>query len=681
MSKNKQNAPKRNPNNTSKNKKSSKKTTFSIGYLLLFLVIMYIAQLFISPRSNEIPYSQFRDLLRQGSITECSVGANIIRGNYTAASQVTGQEEVIAFVTVPINDPKLLEDLEDQNVNYKGEIENNFLKNILMWWIFPFGMMALVWFFIIRKVGGMGSPFMSFGKAKMKLYAEEDAEKMSFKDVAGCDEAKDELKEIIDFLMHPKRYHKLGAKIPKGVLLVGPPGTGKTLLAKAVAGESGVPFFSISGSDFVEMFVGMGASRVRDMFEQAKQKAPCIIFIDELDSVGRQRGAGLGGGHDEREQTLNQLLAEMDGFNSQKGVIIIAATNRPDVLDFALLRPGRFDRQVTVDRPDLIGRGEILKVHAKKVKLVPGLDLTILAKRTPGFSGADLANIINESALLAARRNKEVIEMSEMEEAIDRVLAGPERKSRIMSLEEKKIVAIHESGHTLIAALFPHTDPVHKVSILPRGAAALGYTLQLPTEDKYLTTEKEIKDTICVLLGGRSAEEIVFNELSTGAQNDLERVTKLARDAICRYGMSDALGPQTFGKQQGNIFLGHDLMQEKEYSEATSITIDSEVKRIIGECHDRTKDVLIKNRKKLDLLAKTLEEKEVLEGLEVEELLGITNKKRRFSSFENEIKTAQNDKEDGTTDNKNNADENNSQNDDVENVIITNEQSNTDISS
>jgi len=602
---------------------------------------MYVAQLFISPRANEIPYSKFRALLREGVVTECSVGANIIRGSYKQISPVDGLEEAYGFVTVPVNDPKLLEDLEEKGVNYKGEIENNFLKNILMWWIFPFGMMALVWFFLIRKMGGgMGSPFMSFGKAKTKLYAEDDAQKMTFADVAGCDEAKEELKEIIDFLTNPKKYQKLGGKIPKGVLLVGPPGTGKTLLAKAVAGEAHVPFFSISGSDFVEMFVGMGAARVRDMFEQAKQKAPCIIFIDEIDSVGRQRGAGLGGGHDEREQTLNQLLAEMDGFNSQKGVIIIAATNRPDVLDFALLRPGRFDRHVSVDRPDLIGRIAILKVHSKNVKLTPGLDLDVIAKRSPGFSGADLANVINEAALLAARRNKETVDIIELEEAIDRVMAGPERKSRIMSEKEKTIVAYHESGHTLVAALLPTTDPVHKVSIIPRGVAALGYTLQLPTEDKYLTTQSEIKDTICVLLGGRSAEELIFNELSTGAQNDLEKVTKLARDSVCRFGMSVELGPQTFGKQEGNVFLGHDLVQEKAYSENTSITIDKEVKNVIFECYAKTKTLLAENKDKLDLLAKVLEEKEIIVGEEIDELLGITGQKKRFESFNKEFESA-----------------------------------------
>jgi cell division protease FtsH len=468
---------------------------------------------------------------------------------------------------------------------------------------------------------------MSFGKAKIKLYAEEDAKKTTFADVAGCEEAKVELQEIIEFLKYPQKFQKLGGKIPKGVLLVGPPGTGKTLLAKAVAGESGVPFFSISGSDFVEMFVGMGAARVRDMFEQAKQKAPCIVFIDELDSVGRQRGAGLGGGHDEREQTLNQLLAEMDGFTSNSGVIIIAATNRPDVLDFALLRPGRFDRQVTVDRPDLVGREAILKVHAKGVKVEPNGNLNTIAKRTPGFSGADLANVINEAALLAARRDKKFVEMEELEESIERVIAGPERKSRVISDEEKSIVAYHESGHTLVAAILPNTDPVHKVSIIARGAAALGYTLQLPTEDKYLTKESELLATLCVLLAGRAAEEIAFNEFSTGAQNDLERVTKLARNYVCKFGMSKTLGPQTFGRQQGNVFLGHDLVQEKEFSEKTAIEIDSEVSTIIKDSYAKTKSLIEKNRGKLDLLAKRLEEEEVLEADKILELLNIKEEK------------------------------------------------------
>ncbi len=602
--------------------KKPRKATFSIGYLLLFLVVLYVIQMFMSPKGEELSYSQFKKYLTEGKIVDCSVGEKIIRGHYYKESS-SEKGKAASFVTIPIHDAKLIDELEKQNINFKGEIENNFLKNMLMWWLFPFAIIAIAWFFISKRIGGMGAPFMSFGKAKIKLYAEKDALKTTFADVAGCDEAKEELKEIIDFLKYPQKFQKLGGKIPKGVLLVGAPGTGKTLLAKAVAGESGVPFFSISGSDFVEMFVGMGAARVRDMFEQAKQKAPCIIFIDELDSVGRQRGAGLGGGHDEREQTLNQLLAEMDGFSSQKGVIIIAATNRPDVLDYALLRPGRFDRHITVDRPDLIGREAILKVHAKNVKIAPNGNLKTIAKRTPGFSGADLANVINEAALLAARRDKKFVEMGELEESIERVIAGPERKSRVISDEEKRIVAYHESGHTLVAAILPNTDPVHKVSIIARGAAALGYTLQLPTEDKYLTKESEILETLCVLLAGRAAEEVDFNELSTGAQNDLERITKLARNYVCKFGMSKTLGPQTFGRQQGNIFLGHDLVQEKEFSEKTAIEIDTEVTRVIKEAYTKAKSLVEKNRDKLDLLAKKLEEEEVLEADRILELLDL----------------------------------------------------------
>ncbi len=612
-----------------KTNSKSKKTPFSIGYILIFLAVMYVVQMFLSPRAEEISFSQFRLYLKNGNISDCTVGSNLIRGHYRKVSVEGDKEEKVAFVTVPIQDMDLVNELESQKVRFKGAVENNFLKNVLMWWVFPFGIMALGWFFLFRKVGGMGSPFMSFGKAKVKLYSDNGAQRTTFVDVAGCDEAKEELKEIIDFLSYPDRFQKLGGKIPKGVLLIGPPGTGKTLLARAVAGEAGVPFFSISGSDFVEMFVGMGAARVRDMFEQAKEKAPCIVFIDEIDSVGRQRGTGLGGGHDEREQTLNQLLAEMDGFNSQKGVIIVAATNRPDVLDSALLRPGRFDRQITVDRPDLIGREAVLAVHAKSIKLATEVSLKVIAKRTPGFSGADLANVINEAALLAARHNKNFVGMEELEASIDRVIAGPERKSRIMSDVEKKTVSFHESGHTLVAALLPNTDPVHKVSIIPRGTAALGYTMQLPMEDKYLTNESEILDTLCVLLGGRAAEEIVLHEISTGAQNDLEKASHLARNYVCRFGMSRKLGPQTFGRQSGNIFLGHDLVQEKEYSDKTAVIIDEEVTLIIMGSYEKTKKLLSDNKAKLELLAMKLEEEEVLEGEQVLELLGIEKKRPR----------------------------------------------------
>jgi len=608
-----------------KNKKpnDSKKRSFSFGYILLFFAIVYLLQMFLAPTAQEISYSQFRTYLKNGYIIDCTVGENTIRGHYKDLSGESGKQGKISFFTVPIHDQELVKQLESENVRFKGAVENNFLKNMLMWWIIPFGLMALGWFFIMKKFSGMGSPFMSFGKAKVKLYSENGTQKVTFSDVAGCEEAKEELKEIKDFLAYPERFQKLGGKIPKGVLLIGSPGTGKTLLAKAVAGEAGVHFFSVSGSDFVEMFVGMGASRVRDMFEQAKEKAPCIVFIDEIDSVGRQRGTGLGGGHDEREQTLNQLLAEMDGFNSKNGVIVIAATNRPDVLDNALLRPGRFDRQITIDRPDLAGRESVLAVHAKNIKIDPNASLKTIAKRTPGFTGADLANVINESALLAARHNKKIVGMKELESAIDRVLAGPEKKSRIMSEAEKKTVALHESGHTLIAALLPKTDPVHKVSIIPRGTAALGYTMQLPIEDKYLTTESELLENICVLLGGRAAEQIVLGEISTGAQNDLEKVSKLARNYVCRFGMSKRLGPQTFGRQSGNIFLGHDLVQEKEYSEKTAVIIDEEVTKVISDCYKRVEELMHENRNKLDLLVKKLEEDEMLDGDQVLDLLGL----------------------------------------------------------
>ncbi len=620
------NTSKKSPEKQSKNSKT-KKTSFSIGYLLLFLVALYIIQMFMSPKAGELTYSQFREYLSNGKIVDCTIGEKVIKGHYE--SPISENNKPVAFVTVPVQNLELVSELEAKNVKFKGEVENNFLRNMIMWWIFPFLIIGIAWFFISKRIGGMGSPFASFGKAKIKLYAAEDAQKITFDNVAGCDEAKEELGEIIEFLKYPQKFQKLGGKIPKGVLLVGPPGTGKTLLAKAVAGESGVPFFSISGSDFVEMFVGMGAARVRDMFAQAKQKSPCIVFIDELDSVGRQRGAGLGGGHDEREQTLNQLLAEMDGFTVNSGVIIIAATNRPDVLDNALLRPGRFDRHITVDRPDLVGREDILKVHAKDVKMEANGNLNIIAKRTPGFSGADLANVINEAALLAARRDKEFVEMAELEESIERVIAGPERKSRVISDKEKEIVAYHESGHTLVAAILPNADPVHKVSIIARGAAALGYTLQLPTEDKYLTRESEILDTLCVLLAGRAAEDVIFNELSTGAQNDLERVTKLARNLICKFGMSSTLGPQTFGRQQGNVFLGHDLVQEKEFSEKTAIEIDAEVTKIIKNSYNKAKCLIEENKDKLVLLAKKLEEEEVLEAEQILELLNLKEKNKK----------------------------------------------------
>jgi cell division protease FtsH len=470
---------------------------------------------------------------------------------------------------------------------------------------------------------------MSFGKSRAKIYSESDV-KVTFHDVAGVEEAKEELMEVVEFLKHPDKFTKLGGRIPKGVLLVGPPGTGKTLLARAVAGEAKVPFFSMSGSEFVEMFVGVGASRVRDLFQQAVQKAPCIIFIDELDAIGRARGVGIAGAHEEREQTLNQLLAEMDGFDPRKGVIIISATNRPEILDPALLRPGRFDRHVLVDRPNIKDRENILKIHVRGVKLSKDVDVSVLAARTPGFVGADLANIVNEAALLAARKNKTEVDMTDFEAAIDRVVAGLEKKTRVMNKKEKEIVAYHECGHTLMAELLPTTDPVHRVSIVQRGIAALGYTLQLPTEDRYLMTKTELQDKLCVMLGGRVAEEIVFNEVSTGAQNDLQRAANIARSMVTEYGMTEKFGPLTFEKERRPMFLDIGLPPgTKEYSEDTARQIDEEVKRLMDEAYQKVREVLRANQNKLKILAAALLEKETIEGDEIRKTLGLPEKKEQ----------------------------------------------------
>jgi len=466
--------------------------------------------------------------------------------------------------------------------------------------------------------GGKGGAF-SFGKSKARML-DENNNTVTFADVAGCDEVKEELTEVVDFLKHPKRYLEMGARIPKGVLLVGSPGTGKTLVARAVAGEAGVPFYSNSGSDFVEMFVGVGASRVRDLFEQAKRHAPAIVFIDEIDAVGRMRGAGYGGGHDEREQTLNQLLVEMDGFAINEGIIVMAATNRPDVLDPALLRPGRFDRQIAIDRPDLRGRLEIFKVHTKGKTLDQDVDLEVLAKRTPGFTGADIENLVNEAALLAVRNRRRRVSMSDMEEAIDRVLGGPQRKNRLLSEREKRIVAFHESAHAIVANLLPNTDPVHKVSIIPRGAA-LGYVLQLPIEDRYLITKSEILDRITSALAGRAAEEMIFSEISTGASDDLEKATKMVRKMVMEFGMSDQLGPLTFGTKQEQVFLGRDISRDRNYSEEVAAAIDQEVRSLVTACYERAESLLVANRDKLFRVAEALLDKETLEGSELQALL------------------------------------------------------------
>ncbi len=572
---------------------------------------------------QEITYSSFFMMLKNNTTTQ------IIKSCYKTDSVIKGEltngEKFI--VNIPENDQELMRFLRENVKDFDIKPMKTFWSNIF-YYLGPTVLFILfLWLIAYRSPGGGAGRIWSFGKSRAVLASGESL-KITFENVAGVDEAKEELKEIIEFLKDPKKFQRLGGKIPKGVLVMGPPGTGKTLLAKAVAGEANVPFFSISGSDFVEMFVGVGASRVRDLFDQAKRSAKqsgrgAIIFIDEIDAVGRQRFAGIGGGHDEREQTLNALLVEMDGFNTQEGVILIAATNRPDVLDPALLRPGRFDRQIVIDRPDIVGREAILKVHTKNIKVDPVVDLNSLAKQTPGFSGADLANLVNEAALLAARRNKESVTMEELSESIERVMAGPERKSRVISKKEKEIISYHESGHALLALLIPGAAPLHKVTILPRGIA-LGYTMLLPTEDRYIKMRNELLGEITGLLGGRASEELTFNELSTGARNDLEIATDIARKMVMRWGMSEKLGSRTFGHREEQIFLGRDLIEEKNYSDQTALAIDQEVGRIIDECYKHAKEELGGHKDKLKLLADKLLDKEVMEVEEVRALLGFT---------------------------------------------------------
>ncbi len=582
-------------------------------YLLIIIIAISIIDYYSARTTTkqEVSYTRFLQHVEKDEVSQVTIVDNLIKGKLKSGTE---------FTTITPQDPTLITTLRDKQVEIKAEQPPQ-----PPWWttifssILPMLLLIGVWFFIMQQTQGGGNRVMSFGKSRAKLYGE-DKIKITFMDVAGADEAKQELEEVVEFLKQPKKFNDLGARIPKGVLLYGPPGTGKTLLAKAVAGEAGVPFFSISGSDFVEMFVGVGASRVRDLFEQAKKNAPCIVFIDEIDAVGRQRGAGLGGGHDEREQTLNQLLVEMDGFGVNEGIIIIAATNRPDILDPALLRPGRFDRQVTVDRPDVKGRADILKVHVRGKPLAKDVDLDVLARRSPGFTGADLSNLVNEAALLAARRNKKRIEMPELEEAIERVVAGPERRSRVISDKEKKLTAYHEAGHALVGMMLTHTDPVHKVSIIPRGRAG-GYTLMLPKEDRYYATRSELLDQLKALLGGRVAEAIVLGEISTGAQNDLERATALARKMICEYGMSDRLGPIAFGKRRDQVFMGRDFGHDKDYSEDVASEIDKEVRVFIEEAYSKTEELLSANMDKLHIIAEALLEKETLEGKEIEHLL------------------------------------------------------------
>lgn len=559
----------------------------------------------------DISYTSFMQHVQQDEIKQVTIVDNVISGKLK-----DGKE----FSTVAPNDSKLVEKLEAKKVDIKAELPPQ-----PPWWmsilssILPMLIIVGLWFMLMNQGGAGGGKVMNFGKSRARRYDEEKL-KITFKDVAGAEEAKQELEEVVEFLKHPQKYNDLGAKIPKGVLLYGPPGTGKTLLAKAVAGEAGVPFFSISGSDFVEMFVGVGASRVRDLFDQAKKSAPCIVFIDEIDAVGRQRGAGLGGGHDEREQTLNQLLVEMDGFSANEGIIMIAATNRPDILDPALLRPGRFDRQIVVDRPDIKGRTEILKVHVKGKPIGPDVNLDVIAQRTPGFTGADLSNLVNEAALLTARKDKKAINMPEMEAAAERVIMGPERKSRVISDKEKRLTAYHEGGHTIVGMLLEHTDPVHKVTIIPRGRAG-GYTLSLPKEDKYYATRSEMLDELKVLLGGRVAEALVLKEISSGASNDLQRATQLARQMICEYGMSENIGPVTFGHRQDQVFLGRDIARDKDYSEEVAAEIDKEVRSFMEDAYAATEKLLSDNIDKLHVIAKALMEKETLEEEEINQLV------------------------------------------------------------
>ena len=582
-------------------------------YLLIIIVAIWMIDYYSASTvsKTDITYSAFMKHVQQDEVKQVTIVDNVISGRLKDGKD---------FSTVAPSDDSLIPTLRARDIEIKAELPPQ-----PPWWttilssLLPMLLIVGIWFMLMQQSQGGGGRVMNFGKSRARRY-DEDNIKITFKDVAGADEAKQELEEVVEFLKHPKKYNDLGAKIPKGVLLYGPPGTGKTLLAKAVAGEAGVPFFSISGSDFVEMFVGVGASRVRDLFEQAKKSAPCIVFIDEIDAVGRQRGAGLGGGHDEREQTLNQLLVEMDGFGANEGIIMIAATNRPDILDPALLRPGRFDRQIVVDRPDIKGRQEILKVHVKGKPISPEVELGVIARRTPGFTGADLSNLVNEAALMAARKNKNKIDMPEMEEAAERVIMGPERRSRVISDKEKRLTAYHEGGHTLVGMLLDNTDPVHKVTIIPRGRAG-GYTLSLPKEDRYYATRSEMLDELKVLLGGRVAEALVLKEISSGASNDLQRATSLARQMICEYGMSPELGPMTFGHRQDQVFLGRDIGRDKDYSEEVAAKIDKEIRKFIDEAYQKTESLLNENMDKLHLIADALIERETLEGEEIDQLM------------------------------------------------------------
>jgi cell division protease FtsH len=614
----------------------NRRMNLSFWYVVLAVLMMYaLHSFFLGENVQQIEYSTFKKLVRDKKIISCEITAQEITGRYEADHQnaaadsggffpslaeakADSQHAGKKFLTLRVDDPDLVKELETAGVKYTGKVDTGWWQGILLSWILPLLILIAIWGFAFRRMNPQGG-LMSIGKSKAKIYVEGKT-KVTFKDVAGIDEAVEEVREVVEYLKNPDKFKSLGGRIPKGVLLVGPPGTGKTLLARAVAGEAGVPFFSLSGSDFVEMFVGVGAARVRDLFQQAQQQAPCIVFIDELDAIGKARGMSPLSSHDEREQTLNQLLVEMDGFDPNSGVIIMSATNRPEILDIALLRPGRFDRQVVVDRPDINGREAILKVHARKVKLAPDLELRVIAARTPGFVGADLANVINEAALLAARAGKKHVEKNDLEEAIDRVIAGLEKKNRVLNKKEKEIVAYHEAGHAVVAGSLQGVDPVHRVSIIPRGVAALGYTLQLPTEDRYLMTRTELLNRLKVLLGGRVAEEIIFNEISTGAQNDLERATAIARSMVTEYGMSSKLGPLYYAKEKRNMFVGLDFSGEP-HSERVASEIDEEVRTIVENSYQEVTSLLTDKKPKLETLAQMLLEKEMVEGAELEALL------------------------------------------------------------
>jgi cell division protease FtsH len=591
--------------------------TAFVWYALALLAFLALAQAFLSCGAGQtVSYSEFKRMVRAGEVENVVISVDRIRGTRKAAREETARP----FSTVPVDDPKLVEELEQHGVTYGGEVESAWVT-ALLGWLFPLLLLVLLWVLLFRRLGGgPEGGLMSFARSRAKIYAEQDAG-VKFADVAGVDEAEDELREIVEFLKNPKKYTNLGGRIPKGVLLVGPPGTGKTLLARAVAGEAGVPFFSLSGSEFVEMFVGVGAARVRDLFQQAEGKAPCIVFIDELDALGKARVQSPMGSHEEREQTLNQLLSEMDGFDARKGVIIMAATNRPEVLDPALLRPGRFDRQVLVDKPDVNGREQILRIHTRAVKTTPEVDLRVIAARTAGFAGADLANLVNEAALLAARRDKTAVDMKDFDEAIDRLVAGLEKK-RVMSPREREIVAYHESGHAIVASVLPGLDPVHKISIVQRGFGALGYTMQLPLEDRYLLQRRDLQHQLAVLLGGRSAEEIALGEISTGAQNDLQRASDIARAMVSELGMSDRMGAVSYNGPRGKGFLEMPPGFERTaYAEETAQRIDEEVRRIIDEAHGSARGILTRYHRALDALSKALLEQEVIEGAALRDLL------------------------------------------------------------